>query len=92
MLEGFQRTPKMYADDEIERFAESLRNLESHELTEELSRSYTRLKILNEEERINPEGSEEVERVLYEQSVLRRKIGALEEEIGRRKKNNSWPW
>jgi hypothetical protein len=79
-------------DDEIEQYSESLRNRESRELTTELSKAYSRLKTRVEEERVNPEGSEDRERVLNEQVVLRRKIGALEEEIGRRKKNEAWPW
>jgi hypothetical protein len=79
-------------DDEVEDFAETLRNRESRDLAEELSKSYAQLKILGEEEGIDPEGGEERERVLDDQALLRRKIGALEEEIGRRKKNDAWPW
>jgi len=79
-------------DEEVERFSESLRNHESHFLTQELSKFYKRLKILNEEERINPEGSDERERILDDQTLVKRKIGAIEEEMGRRKKNNSWVW
>jgi len=79
-------------NDDIEQYSESLRIRESHNLTTELSKTYSRLKIMTEEERINPEGSEDLERVLNEQAFLRRKIGALEEEIGRRKKNETWPW
>jgi hypothetical protein len=79
-------------DDSIEVFAESLRNREDHQLTTELSKSYSRLKILNEEEGIDPEGSEDRDRVLDELVTIKRKIGALEEEIGRRKKNNVWSW
>ena len=79
-------------DEEVERFSEGLRIRESRDLTSELSQAYTRLKVLGEEERINPEGSEDQERVLTDLALLRRKIGALEEEIGRRKKNESWPW
>jgi hypothetical protein len=79
-------------DDSIEMYAESLRNREDHQLTTELSKSYSRLKILNEEERIDPEGSEDRERVLDELATIKRKIGALEEEIGRRKKNDAWSW
>ena len=82
----------MSYDEEIERYAEGLRIRESRELSGEVSKSYSRLKTLNEEEKIDPEGSEEKERVLDEQALLRRKIGALEEEIGRRKKNDAWPW
>ncbi|HYB03035.1 MAG TPA: hypothetical protein VED17_01145 [Nitrososphaerales archaeon] len=79
-------------DEEIERYSESLRNRESRDLATELGQAYSRLKLLGEEERVNPEGSEDRERVLEEQVLLRRKIGALEEEIGRRKKNEAWPW
>ena len=79
-------------DEELEIFAEGLRTHESRDLATELSKAYTQLKALNEEERISREGSEEREHVLDEQALLRRKIGALEEEIGRRKKNDAWPW
>ena len=79
-------------DEELEIYAENLRSRESRELASELSKSYSKLKTLDEEERINPEVSEDRERVLMEQATLRRKIGALEEEIGRRKKNDAWPW
>ncbi len=79
-------------DEELEIYAESLRSRESRDLASEQSRYYSRLKTLGEEEQINPEGSEDMERVLEEQALLRRKIGALEEEIGRRKKNDAWPW
>jgi hypothetical protein len=79
-------------DEEIERYSEGLRNRESRDLASELGQAYSRLKVLGEEERVNPEGSEDRERVLEELALLKRKIGALEEEIGRRKKNDSWPW
>ena len=79
-------------DDEVERFSENLRNRESRELATELSKSYSHLKTLKDEERVSPEGSEEREKILDELALLQRKIGALEEEIGRRKKNDAWPW
>jgi len=82
----------MGSDEEIEIYAESLRNRENRELSGELAKSYSRLRVLSEEERIDPEGSEDREKVLDEQVILRRKIGALEEEIGRRKKNDAWAW
>lgn len=78
--------------EKLEIFAEGLRTRESRDLATELSKFYTRLKTLNEEERISSEGSAQRGRVLDEQDLVRRKIGALEEEIGRRKKNDSWPW
>jgi hypothetical protein len=87
------QTPQMWKEDEeLERFSEGLRVRESRDLTSELSQAYSRLKVLGEEEQINQEGSEDQERVLTDLALLRRKIGALEEEIGRRKKNESWPW
>jgi hypothetical protein len=79
-------------DEEIERYSEGLRNQENHYLTGELSRYYHKLKLLNEEERITPEDSEDRERILDELPVVKQKVGALEEEIGRRKKNGSWTW
>jgi hypothetical protein len=79
-------------DDEVEMFAESLRSRESRELTSEQSRFYARLKALDEEERSTPEDSEDRERVLHDEALVRRKIGAVEEEIGRRKKEETWPW
>jgi hypothetical protein len=87
-------TVPMYEEDdeEIEVFAEGLRDRESRSLSTELSSAYTRLKVLDEEERINPEGSPDRERTIRELALQRRKIGALEEEIGRRKKNEAWPW
>ncbi len=78
-------------DDEIEQFSEGLKIQESRELAAELSQAYTRLKIL-EEEQLDAEASDASERDVDELALLRRKIGALEEEIGRRKKNESWPW
>jgi hypothetical protein len=74
-------------DDLVEEYAEGLRSREDHELVGELSRSYSRLKMLGTEE-----GSEDRENVIGDIAMLRRKIGALEEEIGRRKKNDAWAW
>jgi hypothetical protein len=69
-------------DEEVEGYSEELRSRESRELTSELSKFYHRLK--NLEETKNPDDNE--------LTLLRRKIGALEEEIGRRKKIDAWPW
>ncbi len=70
------------ADDEIEKFAESLRTLDDHQLTSELSKLYHYLKSL---------GPNEDQKVLNLE-IVKRKIGALEEEIGRRKKDGAWIW
>lgn len=82
----------MPSDDEIERYAEDLRIRESRCLTEELDKSYLRLRTLSEEERINSKEIKDRDRDFEELALVRRKIGALEEEIGRRKKNSAWPW
>jgi len=73
-----------FADDEIEGFSESLRSLEDHQLTGELSKLYHYLKSLD-----HAEGSSTEDTDL---DLVKRKIGALEEEMGRRKKEGAWIW
>ncbi len=68
------------ADDEIERFSEGLRTLQDPQLTGELSKLYHYLKSLDLEKG-NFDGKKD-----YELALLKRKIGSLEEEIGRRKR------
>ncbi len=74
------------ADDEIERFSEGLRTLQDPQLTGELSKLYHYLKSLDPEKG-NFDGKKD-----YELALLKRKIGSLEEEIGRRKKEGVWIW
>ncbi|MFI5420608.1 MAG: hypothetical protein ACHQ1H_06540 [Nitrososphaerales archaeon] len=74
------------ADDEIERFAESLRALEDHQLTGELSKLYHYLKSVDHEKETFDEKKD------FELTMTKRKIGSLEEEIGRRKKDGAWSW
>src|SRR5215470_12040742 len=82
-----------YDDEEIEKFSESLRSFENHNLTQEFSKLYHRLRILGEEERITPvSDNERKESLMSESYSVKRKIGAVEEEIGRRKKENAWNW
>ena len=68
------------ADDAIEKFSESLRTMDDHKLTSEMSKLYHYLKSV--EGRDEPEDDE----------MVKRKIGSLEEEIGRRKKEGVWIW
>jgi hypothetical protein len=72
------------ADDEIERFSEGLRALEDHQLTGELSKLYHYLKSVDHETFD--------EKKDFELTMTKRKIGSLEEEIGRRKKDGAWSW
>ena len=72
------------ADDEIEGFSESLRALEDHQLTGELSKLYHYLKSVDH--------AVFDEKKDFELTMTKRKIGSLEEEIGRRKKDGAWIW
>jgi hypothetical protein len=82
-----------FDDAEIERFSEGLRTYTNHNLTQELSKLYHRMRILNKEEKITPKRNvDRKESIRNDLFSIKRKIGAVEEEIGRRKKNNSWNW
>jgi hypothetical protein len=72
------------ADDEIERFSESLRTLDDHQLTGDLSKLYHYLKSVEHEE---SSGNTDPDL-----DMIKRKIGSLEEEMGRRKKDGVWIW
>jgi hypothetical protein len=74
------------ADDEIERFSESLRTLDDHQLTGDLSRMYHYLK--SAEHGVEPIVQDSDTNL----DLVKRKIGALEEEMGRRKKEGVWIW
>jgi hypothetical protein len=81
------------SDDSIERFAESLRNFDGHKLTSELSKFYHDLKSLDH--RVEPGVEKNGQFDNHEDdtlAIIKRKIGALEEEIGRRKKEGAWTW
>jgi len=78
-------------DDEIEKFAESLRNFEDHKLTGELSKLYHDLKSLDHGSP-SLEEDEQEDQADNGLAIIKRKIGALEEEIGRRKKEGVWSW
>ncbi len=69
-------------DDEIEKFAEGLRVLEDHQLSGEWSKLYHYLKSLDPNE----------DQKSLKLEIVKRKIGSLEQEIGRRKKDNVWIW
>ena len=70
------------ADDEIEKFSEGLRALDDHQLTGELSKLYHYLKSVDQETSTRKKTLR----------MTKRKIGSLEEEMGRRKKEGAWSW
>ena len=83
---GIRFLSESAADDQIERFSESLRSLEDPQLTGQLSKLYHDLKSLDH-------GKENFdEKKDFELAMIKRKIGSLEEEIGRRKKDGVWIW
>jgi hypothetical protein len=79
-------------DDENEYYSEKVRVCEGHHLTTELSKLYQNLRALNEDDKITSEADERKEKVSKELAILKRRIGVLEQEIGRRKKDSSWVW
>jgi hypothetical protein len=79
-------------DDEIEYYSEKVRAYEGHHITAELSKLYHNLRALNEDDKITSEEDESKEKVSKELAILKRRIGVLEQEMGRRKKAGSWVW
>ena len=79
-------------DDEIEKFAESLRIFEDHRLTGELSKLYHDLKSLDHGSPSLEKDGQDEDQDENGLAITKRKIGALEEEIGRRKKEGVWTW
>jgi len=79
-------------DNEIEYYSEKVRGYEGHRLTAELSKLYHDLKAMNEDDKITSYVDERKEKVSNEIEMLKRRIGVLEQEIGRRKKDSSWVW
>lgn len=47
---------------------------------------------MNEDDEITPEADERKEKISKEIEITKRRIGVLEQEIGRRKKDGSWIW
>ena len=79
-------------DYEIENYSEGVRTFEDRRLTTELSKLYRDLKAMNEDDKVTPEEDQRKEKISLELEITKRKIGVLEEEIGRRKKDGSWTW
>jgi len=79
-------------DYEIENYSEKVRTYEDPRLTTELSKLYRDLKAINEDDKLTPEADERKEKISIKLENTKRRIGVLEQEIGRRKKDGSWGW
>jgi len=79
-------------DYEIENYSEKVRTFEDPRLTTELSKLYRDLKAMNEDDKLTPEADERKEKISIKLENTKRRIGVLEQEIGRRKKDGSWGW
>jgi hypothetical protein len=85
-------TKMIQSDDDFEDYSEKVRTYEDRRLTTELSKLYHDLKAMNEDDKITPEDDERKEKITNELEGTKRRIGVLEQEIGRRKKDGSWAW
>ena len=79
-------------DYEIENYSEKVRTFEDRRLSTELSKLYRDLKAMHEDDNVTSEEDQRKEKISLELEITKRKIGVLEEEIGRRKKDGSWTW
>jgi hypothetical protein len=79
-------------DDVIEDYLEKVRMYEDRRITTELSKLYRDLKAMNEDDKVTPETDVRKEKISNEIRIAKRRIGVLEQEIGRRKKDDSWIW